>query len=440
MSVAAVDRLADADFTLPFGTVRAIRSEWVLASGPAARIGAYCQIEGSTPGSSGTTIGEVVAIDDDGLRLVPLGPVSGIRRGARVTLAQQDIPRPDLAAITGRAVDALARPIDGGPAIATPAGKGEADYRLNPLDRATPNKRLVTGIRSIDGLLPLAQGQKIGIFAPSGAGKSSLLEQLCAQTQCDRVILCQIGERGREVEKAWRLLKSSNSDRKYTLIAAGADESPSMRVRALDLAIALAEQARAAGEHVLLSVDSVTRVAMALRELGIAGGEPPSARGYTANVFSHLPRQVERCGAARDGGAITTVLSVLSETEDVDDPIVEMMKSVLDGHIVLSRSLAEKRHFPAIDISRSVSRLADDISSEDQTRLATAIYRLHADYEEARPMIDSGIYTPGSKAEIDRAIQAREPIEQFLRQPRSQSSAFDQTMSALQSLGASHGG
>lgn len=439
MSEALLQALADADFTQAFGVVTSVRSDWIVATGPVARIGAYCAISAEGGTAHRPALAEVVAVDEGGLRLAPLGPVSGIALGARVTLADADIPQPGLLAVANRAIDAMGNPIDGGAPLPRALRPTAAVERLTPLERATPSHPLTTGIRAIDGLLPLAQGQKIGIFAPSGAGKSSLLEELSLATQCDRIILCQVGERGREVDRAWRLLGSSEQQTPFTLVAATADESPSLRVRALELAIALAEEARAAGEHVLLCVDSVTRVAMALRELGVAAGQPPSARGYTANVFSHLPRQIERCGAVREGGAITTVLSVLSETEDVDDPIVELMKSILDGHIVLSRALAERRHFPAIDIGRSISRLAEDILSETQAPLVDAVYRLHADYEGARAMIESGIYTPGSRPEIDRAIAAREPIDAFLRQARGERSTQQQTLEGLRKAGGPHG-
>jgi flagellum-specific ATP synthase len=432
-------QMAQADFTQPFGIVKALRSEWILATGPSARVGAFCNIENPRAAGGAQLVAEVVSVDAGGLRMVPLGPADSLIRGAKVTLAGNGPPVPDLSDVANRAIDALGRKIDAGVPVPIRPRRPHGARRLTPLDRVSPSRRLHTGIRAIDGLLPLAQGQKIGIFAPSGAGKSSLLEQICAQAECDHLIFCLVGERGREVEQAWRLLASGGNTRLSTLVAAAADESPSMRVRAFELAISLAEQGRHEGKHVLLLVDSVTRVAMALRELGIAAGDPPAARGYTANAFSHIPRQVERCGAARAGGAITAVMSVLSETDDVDDPIVEMMKSILDGHIVLSRSLAERRHFPAIDIARSVSRLADTVSTSQQGAHAAAIYRLHATYEEARGMIESGIYASGANAEIDRAIAARQPIEQFLRQERGVNSTHAHTLQALQAIGALHG-
>lgn len=394
-------------------------------------MGTYCAVDGT---GHADLLAEVVAVHQGGLRLAPLGPVDRVALGARVSVRNQGPPCPDLDLADRRAINALGQPIDGGPPIA-PRDPAEPAVRHSPLDRTTPRQQVETGVRAIDALLPLGQGQKIGLFAPSGAGKSTLLEQLCRNARCDRLIMCQVGERGREVERAWRVLGARAADEKFTLVAATADDSASLRVRALDLALALAEHARARGEHVLLMVDSITRVAMALRELGIAAGEPPAARGYTANVFSHMPRQVERCGALRQGGAITAVFSVLSETEEVDDPIVEMMKAILDGHIVLSRSLAERRHFPAIDIARSVSRLADDLAQDQQKLHAARVHRLHATFEDARAMIESGIYASGSNPAIDDAVAARPLIDAFLCQGRDEASALADTLQRLATVG-----
>src|SRR5690606_30534758 len=244
-------------------------------------------------------------------------------------------------AFAGRAIDAMARPIDQGAAIHPDSHIPRGGRTLPALDRGSRRERLVTGIRAIDGLLPMARGQRTGIFAAAGVGKTSLVEQLVQQASCSRKILCLVGERGREVERAWRLIAESAAKASTTLVAATAEASPSLRIRALDQAVALAEHWRGKGEDVLLVVDSITRVAHSLRELGFAAGEPPAIRGLTPGVFAALPRYVERCGADRNGGTITAIFTVLSETDDNDDPVVELMKSVLDGHIVLSRSRAE---------------------------------------------------------------------------------------------------
>ncbi|MDD3799221.1 MAG: FliI/YscN family ATPase [Novosphingobium sp.] len=427
--VAALER---ADFTLRTGALTRIGSEYVEADGPVAGIGDYCEIDSGGPGEP--VIAEVVSVERERLRLMPFSGVRRLRLGAcvRKSCHAEDIPAGERFA--GRAVDALARPLDKGPAILAENHRPRAGRMLAPLDRVVAKDRLVTGIRAIDGLLPLGKGQRIGIFAASGVGKTSLIDQVAHQVACDRVVLCLVGERGREVEKLWRTHLRERGGDKFTLVAATADESASLRVRAMDQALGLAEHWRDKGEHVLLIVDSITRVALALRELGLASGEPPTIRAFTPNVFSALPKIVERCGAARQGGAITAIMTVLSETDDVDDPIVELMKSVLDGHIVLSRPLAEKRHFPAIDIARSVSRLTADLFDGEEAALAHKAHAALARYEEARPMIESGIYRPGNSAEIDRAIAWHPELIAFLQQRPDHASPPEETRAMLERI------
>jgi flagellum-specific ATP synthase len=244
-------------------------------------------------------------------------------------------------------------------------------------------------------------------------------------------VICLVGERGREVEGIWTHLSARPDAKKFTLVAATSDETAAMRARAANTALCLAEYWRDRGEHVLLVVDSVTRLAMALREIGLAAGEPPTVRAYTPNVFGALPRLVERCGATRSAGSITAIMTVLSETDDVDDPIVEVMKSLLDGHIILSRSLAERGHFPAIDVSRSISRQAAKLVDKPHAAAARSAIALLGVHEEARVMIESGVYKSGASPEIDRAITARTALMAFLQQGQDEAVPFDRTVSAL---------
>ncbi|HZF46575.1 MAG TPA: FliI/YscN family ATPase [Sphingomonadaceae bacterium] len=423
-----IRRLESAEFTRATGRLLRINGEFLEADGPIASVGDYCEVEatGAPP-----LLAEVVAVEAERLRLVPIGHPPRLTLGATVARASgiEDIPIG--AGFGGRAIDALARPLDGQSSIWPERRQKRAGKSLAPFDRAAPSERIETGIRAIDALLPLGMGQRIGIFAAAGVGKTSLLEQIARQTRCDRMVLCLVGERGREVDVLWRMLRESPNMARSTLVAATADESASLRLRAIEQAVGLAEHWRDEGEHVLLLVDSITRVAHALRELGLAAGLPPSVRGLTPNVFSALPRLVERCGAARKGGAITAVFTVLSETDDVDDPVVELMKSVLDGHIVLSRQLAEKRHFPAIDLSRSVSRLAGDLLNERESALCAEAHALLATYEEARPMIESGLYRSGASERIDRAIALQGALTRFLTQKAKEHSDLAETTGAL---------
>ena len=303
-----------------------------------------------------------------------------------------------------------------------------------PLERVALKSRFDTGIAGIDGLLTLARGQRIGIFAAAGVGKTTLIEQLASQAEYDRCVICLIGERGREVEAFWQNCQASRHPERFTLVASTSDESAALRARAGNYALCLADYWRRKGEHVLLIVDSVTRMAMAMREIGLAAGEPPTVRAYTPSVFAAIPRFVEHCGAIRSGGAITAVMTILSETDDVDDPIAEMMKSLLDGHIILSRQIAEQGHFPAIDISRSVSRQAGKLMSAEHLDSATEIRKLLSVYDESRTLVESGIYKAGSNAQLDTAIRLRPAIMKFLMQPQNEKVAFEDCVCQLEQI------
>jgi flagellum-specific ATP synthase len=374
---------------------------------------------------------QVIAVSPQGLRLTPFGSTAGVRIGDTVRLVADGGVALAGDALAGRAVDPLGRPLDGGAPI-----RLEAQRSAMPsvLDRIPPSAPFATGIRAIDGLLTVGKGQRIGIFAASGVGKTRLIEQIVRQTESDRLIVCLIGERGREVEAFWSELKASDRLSRTTIIAATSDESAPMRALALEQALTMAEFWRDRGEHVLLVADSITRHAMALREIGLVAGEPPMLRAYTPNVLRELPRIVERCGAVRGKGAITGLFTVLSEADEVDDPIVEVMKSLLDGHIVLSRRLAEAGHFPAIDINRSISRLFDDLATDRQREAARSVRASLAKFEESRILVESGMYKPGSDRELDGAIAGRTAIAEFLKQPSDVCVGFSQAIDQLASL------
>jgi FliI/YscN family ATPase len=324
-------------------------------------------------------------------------------------------------AFLGRAVDALGRPIDSGPPIAAGAFSHLDGRPISPLQRVSSKQVLETGVRAIDGLLTLGQGQRIGIFAASGVGKTSLMNQLARQVRVSRCVICLVGERGREVEALWSDGLGDEARARTTLVAATSEQSAAMRVRAGKYALALAEHWRDRGEHVLFLLDSVTRLAMAMREIGLAAGEPPTVRAYTPSVFAAIPKLVERCGALRSGGAITGVITVLSESDEIDDPVSEVMKSLLDGHLILSRGLAEQGHFPAIDIPRSVSRLAGDLMSTEHRRAADRANALLGIYDASRTLIETGVYAKGGDTEIDRAIAVRPGLMDYLRQAADES-------------------
>lgn len=417
------------------GRVLRIHAGEIVADGPDLSVGMQCEV---VPGDSGhdPVRALVAAVASDRVVLVPFGPVSALKVGDRVLALRDGARIPAGDAFAGRAIDGLGRPIDCGPAI--PAGTSPSG-QVRALDRIAPHEVLATGIRAIDSLLTIGRGQRIGIFAASGVGKTRLIGQVLEQASCDRMVICLVGERGREVEELWRHLGETGTRAKACLVAATSDESAPIRARAVDQALALAEYWRGQGEHVLLVVDSITRLAMALREIGLIAGEPPTARAYTPNVFRELPRIVEGCGAARAGGSITALFTVLCETDEADDPLVEIMKSLLDGHILLSRSLAQAGHFPAIDVPRSISRLFDRLADETQRGAARQCRAWLSRIEESRILVESGMYKPGGDKELDAALAARADLDAYLRQGPDEATAFETARLGVIALAGRHG-
>jgi len=428
---AALDVIRRTELVAYTGGISSIGQNGLEALGPLCSVGEFCAV--ATDGGD-NILAQVVSVDDRKIRLLPLGPTDGIRIGAEVVRAIERSRLSGGDAFAGRAVDAFGEPIDGRGPLAAVASRTSVDGKPGKLDRTIVAERVSTGIRAVDGLIPIAKGQRIGIFAASGVGKTMLVEQMSGRVDCDHCILCLIGERGREVERLWRMHLEGEGGDRFTLVAATSDESATARVRALDQALAIAEEWRAQGRHVVLFVDSVTRLAMALREIGLAGGEPPTLRSYTPNVFAAMPHYVERCGADRRAGQITAIFTVLAESDDVEDPIVELMKSLLDGHIVLSRRLAEKGHFPPINIGGSVSRVADQVMPPATLDAARVVRQYFAEYDDARPMIESGIYRTGSSADIDRAIRLQPHITEFLRQDSDEVATLADTDGAMRQI------
>ncbi|MDR3438088.1 FliI/YscN family ATPase [Telmatospirillum sp.] len=394
------------------GRICAIGAGYIEALGPDLPMGTHCRLVSSRTGQI-VADARIVGLRDDRARLVPFGPLTSLRVGDVVRGADRQAGAAVGAGYAGRAVDALGRPIDGAGGIDRSAAASATPLVM---DRVAPHRPFPTGIRAIDGLLTLGFGARMGVFSASGVGKTRLVEQILRQAQCDRIIVCLVGERGREVEALWRQIKASRRRAHTSLVAATSDESAVMRVQAVEQALSLAEFWRDQGENVLLLLDSATRLAMAMREIGLVAGEPPTVRAYTPGVFQELPRIVERCGAVRQGGSITAIFTVLSENDEVDDPIVEVMKSLLDGHIVLSRRLAQMGHFPAIDIARSISRLFDGLADGPQRVAAAHCRAMIARHDEARILIESGMYRSGGDRDLDAAINAQPRINAFLRQ------------------------
>ncbi|AIH03443.1 MULTISPECIES: FliI/YscN family ATPase [Thermodesulfobacterium] len=398
---------------LPFevyGYVTKVLGLTVESTGPFLKVGDLCKVEGQEK----SVLAEVVGFNDNRFILTALGDLKGIEVGAKVyPLGSSYAPVGEK--FLGRIVNALGEPLDQG--LSPKASDLYPLYGepLKPLERAPIKEILDVGIKAINALLTIGRGQRMAIMAGSGVGKSTLLGMIARYTEADVNVIALIGERGREVrEFIERDLRESI--KKSVVVVATSDEAPSMRIRAAYYAMSLAEYFRDKGLRVLLLMDSLTRFCMAGREIGLASGEPPTARGYTPSVFAMLPKVLERAGAKVGGGDITAIYTVLVEGDDFNDPIADAVRSIVDGHIVLSRDLAHEGHYPPIDVLASISRLMKDIVPKEHLELAYQTISILATYKKAEDLINIGAYVKGSNPEIDRALSLIKPLKEFLRQ------------------------
>jgi ATP synthase in type III secretion protein N len=378
---------------------------------------------------------EIVGFDQGEAVAVALGELSGVGSDDVVESTGAPLQIGAGSALLGRVLDGLGRPLDGQP---LPRG-----LRSVPVDRAPPpalgrrrvEQPLVTGVRAIDGLLTLGLGQRIGLFAGSGVGKSTLLGAIARGNSADAVVVALVGERGREVGEFLDHSLGSEGRRRAVVIVATSDAPALERLRAVQVATAVAEAFRDEAKNVLLLVDSVTRVARAQREIGLAAGEPPARRGYPPSVFALLPRLLERSGQGEQG-SITGIYTVLVEGGDMDEPIADEVRGILDGHIVLERAIAARGHYPAIDVGHSLSRVMDAVVPPEHVAAARKLRNLVAAYEEKRDLIALGAYSKGSDPRVDQAVFALPEIERFLQQSAAELVPYDQTVAALKSLSA----
>lgn len=358
---------------------------------------------------------QVVAMHEDALLLAPYGELDGVSPGALVEPTGSGLRMrvgPDLA---GRVLDALGRPIDGGPAL-TGELTGLDGPVPHPLKRQRISEPLPLGVRCLDTMTPCGRGQRVGIFAGSGVGKSTLLGMMARGTSADVIVVGLVGERGREVREFLEDDLGEKGRERVVCVVATSDEPPLMRLRAAYTATRIAEHYRDQGLDVLLLVDSLTRFAMARREIGLAAGEPPATRGYPPSVFAELPRLLERAGPG-EHGTITALYTVLVEGDDMNDPVADHARSILDGHVVLSRRLAAAGHFPTVDVLESVSRLASKVTPKPRLQLAARLRRLLAAAAEAKDLVEIGAYQHGSDPDVDEALARKELVSSFLRQP-----------------------
>ena len=400
------------------------------AVGCRAPIGGRCRILAE----DGSNIeAEVVGFADGSLLLMPEGNLRGIKLGARVVPVESGGMVAVDEQLLGRVIDGAGKPMDGGAPLKCLHHVALRGTSINPLDRTPIREPLDVGVRSVNALMTIGKGQRLGLFAGSGVGKSTLLGMMTRHTEADVIVVALVGERGREVREFVEDTLGSEGMKKAIVVATPADDAPLMRVHGAWRATAIAEYFRSRGKNVLLLMDSLTRFAQALREIGLAIGEPPVSKGYPPSVFSLLPTLVERAGNSQQG-SITAVYTVLVEGDDHNDPVADASRAILDGHIVLSRDVADSGLFPAIDIDRSISRSMVNIVPGEQLILARQIKALYAVYQSNRDLINIGAYQRGTDEQIDKAVAAAPLIREFIKQTETEKITMEQSMRALSSL------
>jgi flagellum-specific ATP synthase len=410
------------------GRVHAVLGLAITVTGLAGRVGDLVEIQGNEP-----ILAEVVAVDNGRLQCLPLGPLAGIGTGSLVTSTGGPLRVAVGASLRGRVLDGLGRPMDGGPPLRgcdlVPVDAEAPD----PLSRGRVNEPMSLGVRALDTLVPCGRGQRLGIFAGSGVGKSSLLSMITRGTDAQISVIALVGERGREVREFLENDLGPEGLARSVVIVATSDQPPLVRLRSGFVATRIAEYFRDAGNDVLLLMDSLTRTAMAQREVGLSAGEPPATRGYPPSVFALLPRLLERAGPAARG-SITGLYTVLVDGDDHNEPIADAARSILDGHIVLDRRLATSGHFPSIDVLESISRVTSAVTTREQRADASALRRMLAAAKDVRELVEIGAYVPGTNPDADLARSLMPQINAFLRQDMEDQTPAAQAWAALAAL------
>lgn len=424
-------RLGETDSLEYSGSIARIVGMTVEAEGPASSIGDLCRIYQSR--GNGHVLAEVEGFKENKVLLMPLGPLTGLSPGDRIVSTGTCLQVGVCEGLQGRILGALGTPIDGGPALIP-----ERYYPLDndppgPLQRSRIREMLPMGVRAIDGLLTIGVGQRMGIFAGSGVGKSTLLGMIARNAKADINVIVLVGERGREVKDFIEKDLREEGLRKSVLVVATSDQPALLRLKSAMVGTSIAEYFRDKGKKVLLLMDSLTRFAMAQREIGMAIGEPPVSRGFTPSVYAMLPRLLERSGTS-DRGSITAIYTVLVEGDDMNEPISDTVRGIIDGHMVLTRKLANGNHYPPIDVLQSISRLMREIASGEHVEMADKIRNHMAAYRDAQDLISIGAYKVGSNPTVDQAVRLRQPIADFLIQPMDEAGGMEVTLERMRKL------
>jgi flagellum-specific ATP synthase len=432
LSPTRLDAARDAARPRRLGTVTQLLGLHLVVRGVDAAVGDVVEVLPRRAGDD-VVLAEVAASGPDGLVCLPMADTTGLRVGALVRSTGGPLTIPVGPELLGRVIDGLGRPLDGGPSLAD-LPRVSIDNAVPPaLSRARISKQVGLGVRALDTLVPAGRGQRIAIMAGSGVGKSSLLSMIARGTDASMSVLALVGERGREVREFIENDLGPEGLARSVVIVSTSDAPPVERLRAAFVATRVAEHFRDQGEDVVLMMDSLTRVAMAQREVGLSAGEPPATRGYPPSVFALLPRLLERAGNS-DVGSITGIYTVLVEGDDLQDPIGDTVRSILDGHVVLTRRLATAGHFPSIDVLESISRVTSAVTTPEQRAAATRLRRLLAAYRDVRELVEIGAYAQGSDPDADAALALMPRINDFLRQDLEATTPLAPTWAALEEL------
>lgn len=424
--------IASAHLSKDRGKVTEVSGLLIKGTLPGASVGSLVEI--APLGIEKTILAEVVGFKDQHVLMMPLGDMRGVGLGAKILLSRQMATIRVGDELLGRIVDGLGHPIDDQGDIENFREIPLYSEVRNPLHRRPIKEALDLGVRAINSTLTVGRGQRVAIMAGSGVGKSVLLGMMAKMTEADVNVIALIGERGREVREFIENDLGPEGAKKSIVVCVTSDQSALLRMRGAFVATAIAEYFSGLGKNVLLMMDSVTRFSMAMREIGLSTGEPPSSRGYTPSVFAALPRLLERAGSFENEGSITGLYTTLVEGDDMNDPIGDAVRSIVDGHIVLSRHLAQKGHFPAIDVLQSASRVMKNVTSPEHIKLAQKMRENLATYKEAEDLINIGAYKQGSNPRIDKAVKLIDPINEFLKQKVDDSSTMNQSLRTMQQI------